>query len=610
MKFQNIYTLFRQQTAKYRGKPVFYSRNKSEPPAAAGGLTQQSEDWKSQNWEDFEEQVHDFACALLAKGLTRGASVAILAGNVPEWTIVDVATIAAGGVGVGIYPTSSAQQCEYIINHSDAEFLFVDSQKLLEKVFDVLDRLPKIKGIISISDGSAASMRGKALPFRATSQSSLEAEPRGESLAHFSERQSLSAHPAAKPQTIVSFKDFLAFGRENREEFLPKVEEIGFNSKPEEIAIMVYTSGTTGQPKGAMLSHEYILNSLKSLRQTIPIYDTDVSFSYLPGCHVAERISGIYNRPYNGAAAYFVNDLSKLYAYMLEVKPTVFASLPRFFEKIYAKVVSEHGKDASEQSLKDAFGGRIRLLTSGGAPLPNEIADFFARRNLPILQAYGLTENICVAFNRADDFKFGTVGKPMPMCDIKIADDGEILVKSPMMFSGYYKEPEKTAAMFDENGWLKTGDLGAIDADGFVQIVGRKKEIIVLSNGKNVAPALLENLLKENHLISQAFIFGDGKSYLVALVTLNQTEVEAFARLNEIEFENFADLTRRERIFQSVKDTIERANARVSSSEQIKRFIILERDFQSELDEITPTLKLKRNVVAKNFSDVLEKLYK
>ena len=206
----------------------------------------------------------------------------------------------------------------------------------------------------------------------------------------------------------------------------------------------------------------------------------------------------------------------------LKFKPTVFASLPRFFEKIYAKVVSEFGREASEQNLKDAFGGNIRLLTSGGAPLPDEIAAFFADRNLPILQAYGLTENICVAFNTVENLKFGTVGKPMPMCEVRIAGDGEILVKSEMMFSGYYKEPEKTAEMFDENGWLKTGDLGELDADGFLKITGRKKEIIVLSSGKNVAPALTENLVKENHLVSQCFLYGDGKSYCVALITLNQ----------------------------------------------------------------------------------------
>jgi long-chain acyl-CoA synthetase len=569
MQFQNIYQLFREQTAKYRGKPVFYSRDHYD-------------NWKSRNWEDFEEQVHDFACALLAKDLTRGASVAILAGNVPEWTIVDVATIAAGGVGVGIYPTSSTEQCEFIINHSDAEFLFVDTYEQFEKAVDTGEPFPKLKEIICL-------------------------EKIDDTTVELVEKENRTG-VEVKYIPVTYYKDFLAFGREKREEFFPHVEQIGFNAKPEDIAIMVYTSGTTGEPKGAMLSHQYILNSCESLRQTIPIYDTDVSFSYLPGCHVAERISGIYNRLYNGAAAYFVDDLLKLYAYMLEVKPTVFASLPRFFEKIYAKVISVNGKDVDAQTLKDAFGGSIRLTTSGGAPLPNEIADFFARRDLPILQAYGLTENICVAFNRADDFRFGTVGKPMPMCAVKIADDGEILVKSPMMFSGYYKEPEKTAAMFDENGWLKTGDLGSID-DGFLKIVGRKKEIIVLSNGKNVAPALLENLLKENHLISQAFIYGDGKSYLVALVTLNQAEVKALARANKIGVSDYARLTKNELIRQSVKETVGRANARVSSSEQIKKYEILTRDFQPERGEVTPTLKLKRNIIAEKYKDLLTKFY-
>jgi len=565
MKFQNVYQLFKEQTAKYRGEAVFYSR--------------ENDAWKSQSWEDFETQTEDFACALLAKGLTKGASVAILAGNVPEWTIVDVATICAGGVGVGIYPTSSPEQCEFIINHSDAEFLFVDSNIQLEKVLQI--DCPKVKEIIC-----------------------LERRKRGRDGARN------DVEPNTLPDGRVSaFEEFLEFGRRNRAELLPRIEEIGLNAKAEDVAIMVYTSGTTGQPKGAMLSHQYILNSVESLKNSVPIFATDVSFSYLPGCHVAERISGIYNRLYNGTAAHFVDDLSRLYAYMLEVKPTVFASLPRFFEKIYAKVVSEFGREASEQNLKDAFGGNVRLLTSGGAPLPNEIAAFFADRNLPILQAYGLTENICVAFNTVENLKFGSVGKPMPMCEVRIAEDGEILVKSPMMFSGYYKEPEKTAEMFDRSGWLKTGDLGELDADGFLKITGRKKEIIVLSSGKNVAPALVENLVKENHLVSQCFLSGDGKSYCVALITLNQTEAEAFARANKIGFENFANLIKNEQVFNSISETVERANAKLSSPEQIKKFVILERDFSSETDEVTPTLKLKRNVVSERFQKQIEDLY-
>ncbi|MGC2237783.1 MAG: AMP-dependent synthetase/ligase [Pyrinomonadaceae bacterium] len=549
MKYPNIYSIFRAQAEKYRGKPVFYTRS--------------GDDWSSQNWEDFEEQVHDFACALLAKGLTKGASVAILAGNVPEWTIADIATIGAGGVGIGIYPTNSTEQCEFIINHSDAEFVFVDTRVQLEKILHVRDELKKVREIICLEEDESA----------------------------------------------TSFRDFLQFGNENRGKFLAKVEETGFNARPEETAIMVYTSGTTGEPKGAMLSHKYILNSLESLKQSVPVFDDDVCLSYLPGCHVAERISGIYNRLYNGTAAHFVDDLSKLYGYMLDVKPTVFASLPRFFEKIYAKVVSLHGNAPDAQKLKDAFGGRVRLLTSGGAPLPGEIADFYARAGVPILQAYGLTENICVAFNRADDFRFGTVGKAMPMCEIKIAADSEILIKSEMMFSGYYKAPDKTAEMFDAEGWLKTGDLGSLDEDGFLKITGRKKEIIVLSSGKNVAPALIENLVKENHLISQCFVFGDGKSYCVALITLNQVELESFAKANNIGFESFTGLTQKEEIRQVVAAQIEKANSRVSSSESIKRFEIMERDFLQKADEITPTLKLKRNVIAEKFKDVIQSLY-
>ena len=443
MDFKNIYSLFRAQTAKYGDRPVFF--------------THVEKGWESQTWEEFEDKVHDLACALLAKELTKGASVAILAGNIPEWTICDIATIAAGGVGVGIYPTSSAEQCEYVIDHSDAEFVVVDSAEQLKKLAGL--ELPTVREIFVVN---AAGLEGTL--------------PTGR---------------------VSAFSDALAFGSARRREFLPQIKEIGGNADADETAIMVYTSGTTGKPKGAMLSHKYILNSVESLRRAVPIFETDIALSYLPGCHVAERISGIYNRLYNGTPAYFINDLSKLYEQMLDVKPTVFASLPRFFEKIHASVIAKKGEaDVSEQDLKDAFGGRVRLLTSGGAPLPPEIAEFYRSRGLPILQAYGLTENICVAFNTVDANKFGTVGRPMPMCEVKIAADREILVKSEMMFSGYYKEPERTSEMFDANRWLRTGDLGGVDEDGFLQITGRKKEIIVLSSGKNVAPALVENYVK------------------------------------------------------------------------------------------------------------------
>jgi long-chain acyl-CoA synthetase len=330
---------------------------------------------------------------------------------------------------------------------------------------------------------------------------------------------------------------------------------------------------------------------------------------------------------YAGASAYFVDDLARLGEYMLEVRPTVFASLPRFFEKIHARVVSDveslaepdrsqfnaaldvgrrisklrqarkpvpeelkkqYVTDAKPvlDRVKDYFGGRIRLLTSGGAPLPLEVAEFFDAAGLPILQAYGLTENVCVAFNRPEKHKFGTVGPPMPGCEVRIAADNEILVRSEMMFSGYYKAPAETAKVFAD-GWLLTGDLGEFDDDGFLKIIGRKKELIVTSTGKKVAPALIENMLKEHHLISQAMVYGEGRSYLVALLTLNAMAPR-----------------------ESVQSIIDDVNRRVSSTESIKRFAILNRDFEIARNEITPTGKLKRDVITDRFRDQIEVLYR
>jgi long-chain acyl-CoA synthetase len=600
MKYPNLYTLFRERAGEYRGRDgaarnCFYVR--------------EGEGWSGIPWERFDEEAHEFGCALLSAGFARGASVCILMGNVPEWPIADLGAISAGGISVGLYPTSSAEQCLYIINHSDAEFVLVDTQHQLEKILSVRAELPKVKAVIALDEEAARAHQG-----------------------------------------VTSYSDFIRMGRERLSDLKPRLVEHALGAKADDVAIMVYTSGTTGLPKGACLSHRYIINSVESLRETIPVYDWDVCFSYLPYCHVAERISGLYNRLYAGTPAYFVDDLTKLWAYMLDVRPTVFASLPRFFEKVHARIVSDLDKAsaAERQRFNDAlevgrrvsrlrqareavpeelqsgyeknalpvlslvndyFGGRMRLATSGGAPLLQEVAEFFDAAGIPILQAYGLTENLCVAFNRPDNYKFGTVGLPMPGCTVRIEEDGEILVRSQMMFGGYYKESEKTAEVM-RDGWLLTGDLGEMDADGFLRITGRKKELIITSTGKNVAPALVENLIKEHHLISHAVLYGEGKSYLTALVTLNQSEAEEYARARRISFSSFAELTREPEVVRLVQVIVDSANSRVSSTEAVKKFVILERDLQIELDEVTPTMKVKRNVIWERFGEPLENLYK
>ncbi len=594
MKYQNISALFSERVDQYRERDAFFVR--------------ENDRWKGTSWDSFERDARAFASALIASGLNQGSAVAILMSNVPEWPISDLGTIIAGGVSVGLYPTSSPEQCQYIINHSDAEFVFVDTATQLEKIQRVRAGMSKVRFVIS-----------------------------------------LDAEAAGSYDDVMSYREFLQIGTEQSSVTRETIESRARGAQPDETVIMVYTSGTTGLPKGACLSHRYVISSVESLREVIPFHDSDVAFSYLPYCHVAERISGLYNRLYSGTSAYFVDDPTKLWDYILELKPRMFPSLPRFFEKVHARVVSDLERSpAAERELFDEvlalgkeisrlredkalvpeslqqeydgkaqpiiarvkgyFGGRIEFATSGGAPLPREIAEFFDAFGIPILQAYGLTENLCVAFNRPDNYKFGTVGPPMPGCSVKIADDGEILIKSEMMFGGYYKEPDKTAEVF-QDGWLLTGDLGEQDGDGFLKITGRKKELIVTSTGKNVAPALIENLLKEHHLISHALIYGDGKSYLVALITLNPVETESYARANGLIHESFADLTRSAPVIALVGEIVAKVNARVSSTEAIKKFAILDRDLSIEADEVTPTMKIKRKIVTERYRDLIASLY-
>ena len=596
MKYPNIYTLFAAQVERYGDRNAFYVRR--------------GEEWAGITWRSFGREANDIACALAARGLKTGGSVCILMGNVPAWPFADLGTIIAGGVSVGLYPTSSAEQCRYIINHSDAELVLVDTAFQLDKVLRVRDALPKLKTIVALDETAARAHEG-----------------------------------------VIGYQDFLLSGRAAREQLESDITRRAREAQTDEVVIMVYTSGTTGLPKGACLSHRYVLGSVESLQGVVPLDDADVALSYLPYCHVAERISGLYTRMRAGAATYFVDDAAKLWDYVLEVQPTVFASLPRFFEKVHARVVADLEQTSPEErrrfeetlsvgreisrlrqsgdavpdelkekyereaapvieKIKSYFGGRIRLATSGGAPLPFEIAEFFDAAGLPILQAYGLTENVCVAFNRPDDYRFGTVGPPMPGCRVELAADGEILVRSEMMFSGYYKEPEKTAEIFDGEGRLLTGDLGELDREGFLKITGRKKELIVTSTGKNIAPLLIENMLREHHLISHALVYGDGKSYLVALITLNAAETLGHARARGIAYEEYADLVRKDEIVSLVRRIVESGNERVSTTEAGRKFVILDHDLSVEADEVTPTMKLKRKVVSERYGDVLEALYK
>jgi long-chain acyl-CoA synthetase len=324
MKYPNIYSLFCERVEHYRGRDAFFVK--------------QGNRWEGISWERFDREAHEFASALIASGLRKGGSVAILMGNVPEWPVSDLGTIIAGGVSVGLYPTSSAEQCRYIINHSDAEFVLLDTATQLEKILRAREGLPKLKSVIVLDESAARSQAG-----------------------------------------VMSYREFLLLGAERLALTRSVIEAQARQAQPEDIVIMVYTSGTTGLPKGACLSHRYVINSVESLRETIPMFDSDVSFSYLPYCHVAERISGLYNRLYAGAAAYFVEDVKRLWDYMPEVKPTVFASLPRFFEKVHARVMSDLEQSTAEERARFAeahrLGKQVNQLRQEGARIPEALRE-------------------------------------------------------------------------------------------------------------------------------------------------------------------------------------------------------------------------------------------
>jgi long-chain acyl-CoA synthetase len=594
MQHPNIYTLLARQVERFQERTIFFAR--------------QGDQWRAVSWKAFHQAALDFACALKANDFTYGKSVCIFASNSTAWPVSDVGAIAAQGLSVGLYPSSSAEQCQYIIAHADAEFVVVDTADRLEKILKVRQALPQVKNIIALDEGLADEANG-----------------------------------------VIAYKDFLQLGRHNGERFESKIREQALHASSEDVVILVYTSGTTGLPKGACLNHRYVINSAASVVEALGLEETDTAFSYLPFCHVAERVAGFYTRMIAGMTAYFIDDVTKLWAYMMEAKPTIFGSLPRFFEKIHARIMADMEHVSAEErqqflealtigrkvsrlqqqgavvppelqqahhhtayhlarKVKEYTGGSLRMMTSGGAPLPLEIGEFFDAAGIPILEAYGLTENVCVAFNRPGNRKFGTVGPAMPGCEIKIADDKEVFVRSDMLFSGYYKEPEKSAEMV-KDGWLLTGDLGELDERGFLKITGRKKELLITSTGKNIAPMLLENLIKEHPLVSHAMIYGDGKSYLVALITLNQIELEEVARARGMVYETYAALTRNAEITALVQKQIDRVNARVSSTEAIKKFLILEYDLSIEADEVTPTLKVKRQVVTARYKERLDSLY-
>lgn len=561
--------------------------------------------WQSISWEEVAEKVAVLSAGLTLLGVKKGDAVVIFSGTRVEWTLFDLAILSLGAVTVPIYQSSTADQAKFIVQDCDAQVVIVETRDHYKKIASSLAELPLVRHLVLI-DGKASG------------------EPK-----------------------IQTFEQLYKNGMSvDREAWRRGIDKISLK----DVATYVYTSGTTGNPKGAILTHGNFVAQIEALTRVFAITEEEESVIFLPLAHILARVLQFYQLR-AGYTQSYAESIEKLVDNMGEIRPYFFVSVPRIFEKVYERVLSQAeagssakkaifawavrvGKEVSRRmqnheplsvllavqreiatllvfsKLKKRLGGRLRFAVSGGAPLSKEIAEFFYAAGILVLEGYGLTEtSAAINCNTPTDFKFGSVGRPVYETEEKIADDGEILVRGPLVFQGYYKNPEGTREVLSEDGWFKTGDIGEFDADGFLRITDRKKDIIVTAAGKNVAPQNIENFIKTVPAISQVMVYGDRKKYLSALVTLNPEEIQKYAQTQGINDQDFKSLIKHPKIHAFIKKAIDEKNKKMASYETIKHFAILESDFTQESGELTPTLKVKRKFVSQKYKDVIEGLY-
>jgi len=569
--------------------------------------------WQEISWNDYCRHVRHFCLGMMELGLKRGDHVSIFGENEPQWLYADLAAQSAGAVAVGVYPTNPAKEAGYVIGHSESVFVVCDNQEQVDKVLEVRESLPLVRKII-VTD-----MKG---------------------LRRYNDPM------------IVSFESVEEMGKRAEEKDPGLYDRTVESVSPDDVAIMVYTSGTTGPPKGAMLTHYNIVEFLKAQSLVIPQYDTDEVVSYLPLCHVAERMMSVFLPLYSGATVNFAESVDTVTADMGEIFPTIFLAVPRIWEKMMAGIVIKMkdatwlkrktyewfvpvGRKMAEarlaarpapfalrvlyavgylalfRHLKKELGLlRTRLALSGAAPISPEVLKFFHSLGVQVLEGWGMTEETGIGTcNRPGDIELGTVGKPIPGVQIRIADDGEILLRCTHVFAGYWKDPEATARTV-RDGWLYTGDVGEVDEEGRLKITDRKKEIIITSGGKNIAPSEIENRLKCSPYVNEAIVVGDGRKFLSALIQIEYDNVAKWAQERGIAYTTFKSLARNPQVVELIKNEINEANRDFAQVETIKKFKLLEKELDHDDDELTATLKLRRKTVYKKFGDLIEEMYR
>ncbi|MFD0989616.1 AMP-dependent synthetase/ligase [Mariniflexile jejuense] len=557
--------------------------------------------WKSISTKDFVEQANAISRGLIRLGIKPNDKIAVISSsNRTEWNILDIGILQTGAQNVPIYPTIASEDYEYIINHSESIYCFVSDIEVLEKLNSIKNNT-KLKNIYTFD-------------------------------AVLNENH---------------WTDVLKLGEDisNQNEVDTRKEAV----KPSDLATLIYTSGTTGKPKGVMLSHNNLVSNVLDSEKRVPFdYGKSKALSFLPVCHVFERMI-LYLYMYCGVEVYFAESIDKMSDNLKEVCPTVMTAVPRLYEKVYDKIVAKgtnltgikkalffwalnlglkfepYGKNGwwYELQLKiarklifskwqEGLGGKLELMVSGSAALQTRLTRVFAAAGLPIMEGYGLTETspvISVNDMRNGGFRVSTVGKIINNVEVKIAEDGEILVKGPNVMLGYYKDTEKTAEVMTGD-YFHTGDIGEFDADGFLKITDRKKEMFKTSGGKYVAPALIENHFKQSRFIEQIMVIGEGEKMPAALIQLNLEFVKDWAKIHKVSFKGTGDLISNPQLLERIQDEIDKANSHFGSWEQIKKFEITPDIWSIEAGHLTPTMKLKRKVIKEKYANLIEKIYR
>jgi len=594
MRYKNLAEMFFSTAGKYADKTAY--------------MYKPQDTYTSLSFREAGEIVSRIAGGLASSGVKKGDKVALLSPNRYEWALSDFAILSLGAVTVPIYPSLTAIQIKYILRDSESLILICANQEQYMKAEKIRNQCPNLRKIIVMDN------------------------------------EELS-------ENYLTLEQIQNLGRKYVENIAGFPQQIISEIKPNDLATIIYTSGTTGEPKGAMLVHSNLISNIEASLTHLHIDENDIFLSFLPLSHSFERMAGHFLSNYRGSAVAYAVSIDTVAENMSEVKPTIMTSVPRLYEKIYARILEnvesgpalkrkifywaiEVGRQYINKVMKkemiggwlkikrklayklvfsklaERVGGRMRFFISGGAPLSREIAEFFGAAGLIIYEGYGLTETSpVIAVNKSDLFKFGTVGPVIPGVEVKIAEDGEIITRGPNVMKGYFKKEEETLEVLDPDGWFHTGDIGFLDDDGCLTITDRKKNILVTSGGKNIAPQPIENQLVTCKYIEQAVVIGDQRRFCTAVIVPAFEPLEKWVQEKGIAYDEPSALVYMQEVKDLIKSEVDGVNNDLASYESIKDFILVDKPFTIETGELTPSLKVKRKVVMEKFQEQIDKMY-